>query len=145
MAELFEATRIRGMTLRNRVVRSATHEGMADEDGVPGPALAHLYTRLARGEVGLIITGYAYVARDGKSPFPGMLGIDRDDLIPHYRKLVDEVHPTKEAVFKAAADWILAHPGAKAPWDEKSVKFPAPVPGTTDFHSTRQSEHLSVP
>ncbi|MBI5481438.1 MAG: enoyl-CoA hydratase/isomerase family protein [Deltaproteobacteria bacterium] len=48
-------------------------------------------------------------------------------------KIIDEVCATPEAVRAAAVGWILAHPGAKQPWDEKSFKFPPPVPGTTDF------------
>ena len=45
-----------------------------------------------RGGVGLIITGYAYVTPDGRNPYPGMLGIHDDALIPRYRELVDHVH-----------------------------------------------------
>jgi 3-hydroxyacyl-CoA dehydrogenase / enoyl-CoA hydratase / 3-hydroxybutyryl-CoA epimerase len=48
-------------------------------------------------------------------------------------KLIDEVCGSKEAVLQAAADWILAHPGVKQPWDVKGFKCPPPVPGTTDF------------
>jgi 3-hydroxyacyl-CoA dehydrogenase / enoyl-CoA hydratase / 3-hydroxybutyryl-CoA epimerase len=48
-------------------------------------------------------------------------------------KIIDEVCATPEAVRAAAVAWILAHPGAKQPWDEKAFKFPPPVPGTTDF------------
>ncbi len=92
MPELFEETRIKSLVLPNRVVRSATHEGLADESGGPSERLFRLYRRLARGEVGLIITGYAYVCPDGEGPFPGMLAIDRDELIPAYRRLVDHVH-----------------------------------------------------
>ena len=70
------------MALKNRLVRSATHEGMADGDGLPTQALFKLYEKLAKGAVGLIVTGYAYVSRDGITPFIGMLGIDRDEQIP---------------------------------------------------------------
>jgi 2,4-dienoyl-CoA reductase-like NADH-dependent reductase (Old Yellow Enzyme family) len=92
MSVLFEKTRIKGMGLSNRLVRSATGEGMADEAGSPTEALFELYERLVRGGVGLIITGYAFVSRDGRCAFSGMSGIDRDDHIPHYRALVDAVH-----------------------------------------------------
>ena len=80
------------MALKNRLVRSATHEGMADMDGYPRQSLFKLYERLAKGGVGLIITGYAFVSKDGKCPFVGMLGMDSDDHMPAYSKLVEHVH-----------------------------------------------------
>ena len=90
MSALFEKTEINGMKLKNRLVRSATHEAMADENGFPTQRLYKLYDGLAKGGVGLIITGYAYVSRDGKSN--AMLGIDSDELIPKYSELVNQVH-----------------------------------------------------
>ncbi|MDA8175049.1 MAG: NADH:flavin oxidoreductase [Nitrospiraceae bacterium] len=92
MPKLFEETRIKSLLLKNRIVRSATHEGMSDEAGFPGKELFALYERLARGGAGLIITGYAFVSREGNSNFKGMQGIDRDEHIPAYRALVDHVH-----------------------------------------------------
>jgi len=90
MSVLFENTEIKGMELNNRLVRSATHEAMADDDGFPTDRLFKLYERLAKGGVGLIITGYTYVSPDGKST--AMLGIDTDEHISKYRELVDHVH-----------------------------------------------------
>ena len=90
MSVLFDKTKIKGMQLKNRLVRSATHEAMADEDGFPTNQLFKLYERLAKGGVGLIITGYTYVCRDGKSK--AMLGIDTDEHISRYRELVNHVH-----------------------------------------------------
>ncbi len=92
MAELFEKTSIKNMELKNRLVRSSTHEGMSDANGFPEKTLFDLYGRLAKGGVGLIFTGYAFVSRDGNSFFQGMQGIDREDHISAYRKLVDHVH-----------------------------------------------------
>ncbi len=37
------------MELKNRLVRSATHEGMADEEGGPTESLFKLYERIAKG------------------------------------------------------------------------------------------------
>ena len=90
MSVLFEKTKIKGMELKNRLVRSATHEAMADDEGFPTDSIFKLYERLAKGGVGLIITGYTFVSRDGK--FKSMLGIDSDEHIPKYRELVNQVH-----------------------------------------------------
>jgi 2,4-dienoyl-CoA reductase-like NADH-dependent reductase (Old Yellow Enzyme family) len=62
MSRLFEKTNIKRMELKNRLVRSATHEGMSDENGFPTESLFKLYERLAKGGIGLIITGYAFVS-----------------------------------------------------------------------------------
>jgi len=64
---------------------------MADEHGRPLPKLAELYRELARGGVGLIITGHMYVHPSGKA-HPGMTGIFSDDLIPGLATLADAVH-----------------------------------------------------
>jgi 2,4-dienoyl-CoA reductase-like NADH-dependent reductase (Old Yellow Enzyme family) len=92
MSIIFEKTQIKRLELKNRLVRSATHEGMSEEDGSPKRALFKLYERLAKGGVGLIITGYAYVSKDGISPLYRMQAMDRDELIGKYRGLVDRVH-----------------------------------------------------
>lgn len=89
---LFEPIRFNRLRLKNRLVRSATHEGMADDDGFPTETLSKLYGRLARGGVGLIITGFASVAKDGIGYMPGMNGIHTDAHIAAYRKLVAHVH-----------------------------------------------------
>lgn len=90
MSVLFEKTEIKGMELKNRLVRSATYEGMADENGFPTENLFELYKRLAQGGVGLIITGLSFVSRDGK--IDAMNGIDSDEHIPKYKELVNLVH-----------------------------------------------------
>ena len=92
MSVIFQPGQIKNLELKNRLVRSATHEGMADESGLPTEKHFKLYSRLAQGGVGLIITGYAYVSPDGQGFFPGMNGIHSDACIPGYRALVDEVH-----------------------------------------------------
>ena len=89
---VFEPANISGITLQNRLIRSATHESMADEHGAPTEALEKLYVKLAKGGAGAIITGYAGVQQDGKSSLSNMLMIDSDELIPAHRKLTEKVH-----------------------------------------------------
>ena len=94
---LFDRTRIGTLEVRNRLVRSATAEMMADEAGRPLPQLVELYRELARGGVGLIITGHMYIHPSGKA-HPGMTGIYSDDLIPGLAALADAVHDAGGAV-----------------------------------------------
>ena len=98
MQTLFEVTHIKSMTLKNRIVRSATVEGMSDETGRPTDDLLPLYERLVRGGTGLIITGMSYVADDGKFSRKGSLGIHTDDLIPVYRHITERIHDLGGAI-----------------------------------------------
>ena len=91
MRTVFEETAINGMTLTNRLVRSATWEGMCDQDGRPSQKLAHCYSDLAKGGVGLIISSYTYVRRDGKQ-FPGQMGIYTGDFVTEMKALSAAVH-----------------------------------------------------
>jgi len=91
MKTLFDITKINGMELRNRFVRSATWEGMCDEQGRPTARLPECFRALARGRVGLIITGYAYVRPDGKQ-MPGSIGAYTDDLGPEMKAVSQAVH-----------------------------------------------------
>lgn len=88
---LFDATVIGGMPVRNHFVRSATYEGKAAEDGSPTPAIDAIYRALAEGGVGTIITSYAYITSYEQSR-KDQLGIYKDELIDAYRPLVDAVH-----------------------------------------------------
>jgi 2,4-dienoyl-CoA reductase-like NADH-dependent reductase (Old Yellow Enzyme family) len=67
MSILFTPVKIGSITLPNRFVRSATHEYMADDEGNVSASQVELYRRLAEGEVGLIITGHAFVQPSGKA------------------------------------------------------------------------------
>ncbi len=91
MKDVFEKTTINGMTLTNRLVRSATWEGMCEADGRPTAKLASFYRVLAAGGVGLIITGYTFVRPDGKQ-LPGKMGIHTDAFSSDMRNLVRAVH-----------------------------------------------------
>lgn len=91
MAELFEGTTINGMSLTNRFVRSATWEGLADKHGAVTPRLKEMMVDLARGEVGLIITGYAFVSPEGQSS-PRQLAVSDDRFLPKLRDMVRAVH-----------------------------------------------------
>ena len=91
MRKVFDETRIGSLHLQNRLIRSATWEGMCTEEGRPTAKLASYCAGLARGRVGLIITGYAFVRPDGKQ-LPGQMGINDDSFKPEMTALTDAVH-----------------------------------------------------
>ena len=91
MRKIFEETRINQITLRNRLVRSATWEDMADGSGRPTERIFEAYEALAEGGVGMIITGCTFVV-PGDQFYPGMMGMWGDDLVEAFRPLTEMVH-----------------------------------------------------
>jgi len=91
MASLFEKTEIKGLNIANRFVRSATWEGRATAQGACTPKLIEHMSELANGEVGLIISGQAYVRSDGKA-VPWQLGLDKDELVHELQMMTNAVH-----------------------------------------------------
>jgi len=93
---LFQPGRIKRLELRNRVVRSATFEGMATDEGLPTDRLRDLYCRLAEAEVGLIITCGATIEAWQKRPSAlgalSPLAIYDDRFIEPWPEIVDAVH-----------------------------------------------------
>ncbi len=120
MTQLFQPITINGKTLSNRIVRSATWEGMADPDGRPTPKLIDFYKHLAAGKVGLIISGFAYVRPDGKQ-LPGKMGIYDDSFGAEYQAMADAVH---EAGGKIAMQ--LVHAGGQVQPQEGTPAAVAP-------------------
>ncbi len=108
MNRLFETTTINTLTLANRFVRSATWEAMASDSGQCTPRLIDLMAVLARGGVGLIISGHAYVSPEGKAG-PGQLGVYEDDLIPGLEAMAAAVHQNGGKIVMQ-----LAHAGLMA-------------------------------
>ena len=79
------------MTVPNRFVRSATWEGIANDDGSWPERLIDLMAKLARGGVGLIITGHSYVSKEGQT-LQWQVGCHSDHLLPSMKKAVEAVH-----------------------------------------------------
>ena len=94
---LFEESTIAGMTLKNRIIRSATHEGMGSPDGYPLDNLRKLYIRLAKGGIGAIITGFVSVQKSGKT-LKNMRMFHDDCYIEAYHALNQELKQYKVPV-----------------------------------------------
>jgi 2,4-dienoyl-CoA reductase-like NADH-dependent reductase (Old Yellow Enzyme family) len=108
MPQPFDNIAINSLTLPNRFVRSATWEGLAAGDGSATPELIARMVELAQGEVGLIISGHAYVSPEGKAGL-GQLGAYSDALLPGLAAMARAV---RAAGGRMALQ--LAHAGAQA-------------------------------
>lgn len=91
MEKTFHPGRIGTLLLRNRIVRSATYEGLADPEGRVEKRYVDFMGRLASGGVGLIVTGHLFVREEGRVSFR-QGGIHDDDGIPGFRRAVRRVH-----------------------------------------------------
>jgi 2,4-dienoyl-CoA reductase-like NADH-dependent reductase (Old Yellow Enzyme family) len=88
---LFEPFSFGGLNLKNRIVRSATYEKRADDDGFVTGAIIEFYEDLAKGGVGLIISGSVLVHPSGRFA-PQMLCTHNDFYIDKLKRLTDAVH-----------------------------------------------------
>ena len=102
MKELFEEISLNHLTLKNRLVRSATWEGIAADDGSIDERTYRIYEELAAGGVGAIVTGFTSVS-DNDFYFDGMMRLSHDELIPQYKKLTDIIHLYKVPVITQLA------------------------------------------
>ncbi|MCR5220448.1 MAG: hypothetical protein K6E31_05570 [bacterium] len=91
MKKVFEEVQLGKLRLKNRLIRSATWEGIALPDGGVTEEAYEIYGELARGGVGAIITGFTSVALHDYY-FGGMMRLCDDALIPQYQKLTDFIH-----------------------------------------------------
>lgn len=88
---LFTPIRIASLEIPNRFARSATHDYMAGEDGTVTDRQVELYRRLAEGEVGLIVSGHAFVQPCGQAS-PRQIAVHDDRFIPGLARVAAAVH-----------------------------------------------------
>ncbi|MBW2092178.1 MAG: NADH:flavin oxidoreductase, partial [Deltaproteobacteria bacterium] len=88
---LADPIKIGSLELKNRIVKASMVENMATEQGEVTDQLIRFYQRQAKGGAGLLITGGAYVQKNGRS-VTYLIGAYDDSLIPGLRALADAVH-----------------------------------------------------
>ncbi|MBP2651211.1 MAG: NADH:flavin oxidoreductase [Firmicutes bacterium] len=91
MNSLFDQTKLAGLNLKNRFIRSATYDGVADPGGRVNDAILRIYEQLAQGGVGTIITGLTAIT-DREQIYPGQMALYDDACIAGYNQLTDTVH-----------------------------------------------------
>ncbi|TYB45330.1 NADH:flavin oxidoreductase [Actinomadura chibensis] len=106
------------VTLRNRVIKAATYEGLS-KNSLVTDELIEFHVRHAAGGVGMTTVAYCAVAPDGRTERKQLLWTD--DALPGLRKLTEAVHAEGAAV---AAQ--IGHAGPVA--GSKSNRLPALAP-----------------
>jgi len=101
--KVFSRARLGGLELRNRIVKTATYEGMSP-GGVPSDALICHHRDLAAGGVGMTTVAYCAVSPNGRT-FEQQMYM-REEILPKLRELTDAVHAEG-----AAASIQLGHCG----------------------------------
>jgi len=89
---IFDSIKIGNVQLKNRLVRSATYEGASDEYGFPQTRYLNIYKTLAKNNVGMIITGFAYISAIGRAMHKAQAGIDSYEKVEFYKSVTSEVH-----------------------------------------------------
>ncbi|ROS01831.1 2,4-dienoyl-CoA reductase-like NADH-dependent reductase (Old Yellow Enzyme family) [Sinobacterium caligoides] len=88
LQKCFSTAKINGLSLRNRVIKAATFEGMS-RDGVPGEGLINFHRRIAQGGVAMTTIGYCSAEADGRVT-DQMLYMD-EQIKPQLQRLIAEV------------------------------------------------------
>ncbi len=134
---LFDPWQIGGARAPNRLWRAATYEGLAGAEGFPAPELADLYMQIATGGAGAIITGFCYVSRAGRAMQPRQCGIDTDEKIPAWRRVVASVrargrgtllfmqiaHAGRQTLAAATGGQVLAPTAKVSPYFRSRPRF----------------------
>jgi len=108
MKKIFEPHNLGGIALKNRLVRSATVESGGAQDGVITPLLKKVYEDLAKGQVGLIITGMMGIGPNA-CVSPSMTKIYDDSFVARFSEITRSVHEHGGKIVVQ-----LGHCGAKA-------------------------------
>ena len=95
LARALSPARLGQLALRNRIIKTATYEGMTP-GGAPSPALTRHHVELARGGVGMTTVAYCAVSPNGRT-FAAQMWM-REAIVPALRELTGAVHGAGAAV-----------------------------------------------
>ena len=125
----FAPAKLGPLTLRNRILKAATFEGMTPEH-VVSDRLIEFHRKVAAGGVGLTTIAYCAVSPDGCGAPNEM--ILTDAAIPGLRRLADAVHAEGAAVSAQ-----IGHAGAVAAGTGQKGLSPSPIFSPLALRRTR--------
>ena len=88
---IFDSLNLNNLAVKNRLIRSATWEGLANFDGSITDEAYEIYDELSHGGVGTVIVGFTEVSQDDFY-IHGAMRLSRDELIPGFWRLAEIIH-----------------------------------------------------
>jgi 2,4-dienoyl-CoA reductase-like NADH-dependent reductase (Old Yellow Enzyme family) len=134
--KVFEPFELAGITFRNRIIRSATFEGVSDENGKPKEQLLKKYEALAKGGVGGIITGFIGVDQQGKAS-DNMAMINKAENIETFKELTKRMHEMGTPIIAQ-----LNHCGGQS--KEESAHMPIVAPSKISDYKAREMTKAEI-
>jgi 2,4-dienoyl-CoA reductase-like NADH-dependent reductase (Old Yellow Enzyme family) len=134
MKIIFEKTNLGGLILKNRIIRSATQEGAADQNGQITETLVSIYERVAAGGAGAAITSMMAVDENSSS-FPNMVKAYGDDFVHGLAGIVNKAHS-----YDCKIVVQLVHCGANANPDNGSKAL---APSDLVLSETKSSKSMT--
>lgn len=120
--KVFSPGRIAHLTLKNRLVRSATCEYKMTTDGKTTDTVLNIYRQLAQGGVGMIISSLMAVTPSGKG-VSEQICIYSDEYIDEISKIAEAVHQTDSECVVIAQ---LCHAGRQIIYDNQDAECVGP-------------------
>lgn len=112
-----------GVTIQNRILKSAMSEGLATNDHAPNAKHFTLYQKFAEGGSGIVVTGNVMVDRSALGE-PGNVVIDDESQLDALKRWAKAGQTTQSTL------WVqLNHPGKQAPrFIAKDPVAPSAIP-----------------
>ena len=101
---VFESWKLGNLTLKNRIIKAATFEGLA-QGGVPDERLVQFHEKFAAGGAGVVTVAYGAVNEDART-FDHQMCMQDDRVMRVLKKVTSAIHK-----HGAAASLQLAHCG----------------------------------
>jgi len=136
MNKVFEPFQLAGITFPNRIIRSATYEGMSETDGTPTEQLEKKYTALAQGGVGGIITGFIGVNEQGRSGSHMSL-LNSNENIKAYKKITQKMHELGTPIIAQ-----INHCGGQT--KEEDTKMPVIAPSKISDYKAKEMTKAEI-
>jgi len=97
--KILEPIEINGLEIKNRIAMAPCCTKFANFCGSVSERLINFYRERAKGEVGLIFTGFAYVDNEASRVSVGQLSIADDKFLPGLNWLVESIKEYGSKVF----------------------------------------------